>query len=126
MVDITKEKCLEKICTLPVDFEVSNKTSVDLLLKSKYKEFSKDVSQKEIKNYLLLHRNLIDDWKIWSESKRTLGYYLLINSDKYFIGSIDQNGNKNFSKSFITAEDACAEFILKEVSSILDIKIDLL
>ncbi len=126
MVDITKEKCLEKICNLPVDFEVSNKTSVDLLLESKYKEFSKDVSQKEIKNYLLLHRNLIDDWKIWSESKRTLGYYLLINSDKYFIGSIDQNGNKNFSKSFITAEDACAEFILKEVSSILDIKIDLL
>lgn len=126
MVEITKEKCLEKICNLPVDFEVSNKTSVDLLLESKYKEFSKDVSQKEIKNYLLLHRNLIDDWKIWSESKRTLGYYLLINSDKYFIGSIDQNGNKNFSKSFITAEDACAEFILREVSSILDIKIDLL
>jgi hypothetical protein len=125
MIDITIEKCLEKICNLPVDFEVSNKTSVDLLLESKYKEFSNEVSQKEIKNYLLLHRNLIDDWKIWSENKRTLGYYLLINSEKYFIGSLDKNGNENLSKSFMTAEDACAEFILREVSAILEIKIDL-
>jgi hypothetical protein len=122
--DITKEKCLEKICNLPVHFKVSDKSSVELLLESKFLEFSKEISQQEIKNYLLLHRNLIDNWKIWSENKRALGYYLLINSEKYFIGSLDKNGSENFSKSFKTAEDACAEFILREVSAILEIKID--
>jgi hypothetical protein len=118
--DITKEKCLEKICNLPVHFKVSDKSSVELLLESKFLEFSKEISQQEIKNYLLLHRNLIDNWKIWSENKRALGYYLLINSEKYFIGSIDNDGNENFSKSFNTAEDACAEFILREVNTILE------
>lgn len=124
MKDITKEKCLEKICNLPVDFKVSGKSSVELLLESKFLEFSREISQQEIKNYLLLKRNLIDNWKIWSENKRTLGCYLLINSEKYFIGSLDKNGNGNFSKSFKTAEDACAEFILREISAILEIKID--
>jgi hypothetical protein len=120
MIDITKEKCIEKICNLPVDFEVSNKASVDLLLESKYIEFSKEISQQEIKNYLLLHKNLINSWKIWSENKRGMGYYLSINSDKYFIGSLDKNGIEIFSKSFVTAEDACAEFIVREVNAILE------
>lgn len=124
MIETTKEKCLEKICNLPIDFEVSDKSSFELLLESKYVEFSSDISQQEIKNYLLLHKNLIFNWKIWSENKRAFGYYLLINSEKYFIGSLDKNGNENFSKSFMTAEDACAEFILREVSAILEIKID--
>ncbi|MBA4318908.1 MAG: hypothetical protein C0412_10945 [Flavobacterium sp.] len=123
MTKITKEKCLEKICNLPLEFEVSDKSSVDLLLESKYIEFSREISQQEIKNYLLLHKSLIGDWKIWSENKRAFGYYLLINSDKYFIGSFDKDGNENFSKSFFTAEDACAEFILREVSVILELKL---
>ena len=125
MKDLTKEKCIEKICNLPIDFKVSNKSSFNLLLESKYIKFFRYISQQEIINYLLLNKNLIEDWKIWSENKRTSGYYLLINSDKYFIGSFDKDGNENLSKSFITAEDACAEFILREVSSILEIKIDL-
>jgi hypothetical protein len=124
MKDITKEKCLEKICNLPVDFKVSDKSSVEFLVESNFLEFSRDISQQEIKNYLLLNKNLVDNWKIWSENKRTLGYYLLINSEKYFIGSLDKNGNEIFSKSFMTAEDACAEFILREISAILEIKID--
>lgn len=124
MINISKENCLEKICNLPIDFQVSNKSSVTLLQESKFIEFSNSILKEDIKHYLLLHRNLIDNWKIWSENKRALGYYLLINSGKYFIGSLDKNGSENFSKSFNTAEDACAEFILREVNAILEIKID--
>jgi hypothetical protein len=125
MINISKENCLEKICNLPIDFRISNKSSVTLLQESKFIEYSNIISKQDIIGYLLLHKYLIDNWKIWSENKRTFGYYLLINSEKYFIGSLDKNGKENFSKSFKTAEDACAEFILREVSEILEIKIGL-
>jgi hypothetical protein len=124
MINISKENCLEKICNLPIDFQISNKSSVILLQESNFIKYSNIISKQDIMDYLLLHKNLIDNWKIWSENKRSMGYYLLINSEKYFIGSLDKNGNENFSKSFTTAEDACTEFILREVSAILEIKID--
>jgi hypothetical protein len=124
MINISKENCLEKICNLPIDFQISNKSSVTLLQESNFIKYSNIISKQDIMDYLLLHKNLIDNWKIWSENKRSMGYYLLINSEKYFIGSLHKNGNENFSKSFTTAEDGCAEFILKEVSTILEIDLN--
>ena len=121
---ISKDNCIEKICNLPLDFEVADKSSFTLLQESKFADFHNDITKQDIKDYLSRHKNLIDNWEIWSEDKRTWGYYLSISPDKYFVGSLDKDGKENFSKSFATAEDACAEFILKEVSAILDIKND--
>ena len=42
----------------------------------------------------------------------------------HVVGSLDKDGKENFSKSFATADDACAEFILREVSAILNIQND--
>jgi hypothetical protein len=122
MTTITKENCIEKTCNLPLDFKVSDKSSLTLLQESKFADFYNDITKQDIKDYLSRHKNLIDNWEIWSEDKRTWGYYLSISPDKYFVGSLDKDGKENFSKSFSTAIDACAEFILREVSAILDIK----
>lgn len=124
MTTITKENCIEKTCNLPLDFKVSDKSSLTLLQESKFADFYNDITKQDIKDYLSRHKNLIDNWEIWSEDKRTWGYYLSISPDKYFVGSLDKDGKENFSKSFSTAIDACAEFILREVSAILDIKND--
>ncbi len=120
----TKEDSIEKICNLPLDFKVVNNSSFTLLQESKFADFHNDITKQDIVDYLSQHKNLIDKWKIWSEDKRTWGYYLSINHDNYSVGLLDKDGKENFSKSFATAEEACAEFILKEVSAILDIKID--
>jgi hypothetical protein len=120
----TKEDCIEKICNLPLDFKVADKSSLTLLQESKFADFYNDIAKQDIKEYLSRHKTLIDNWEIWSEDKRTWGYYLSISPDKYFVGSLDKDGKENFSKSFATAQDACAEFILREVSAILDIKND--
>jgi hypothetical protein len=124
MTKITKEKCILKICNLPVDFKLADKSSLTLLQESKFTDFHNVITKQDIKDYLLRNVNIIESWEIWSEEKRTSGYYLSISSDKYFVGSIDNNGKENFSKSFKTAEGACSEFILKEVSTILDINND--
>jgi hypothetical protein len=120
----TKEDCIEKICNLPLNFKVADKSSLTLLQESKFADFYNDIAKQDIKEYLSRHKTLIDNWEIWSEDKRTWGYYLSISPDKYFVGSLDKDGKENFSKSFATAQDACAEFILREVSAILDIKND--
>jgi hypothetical protein len=124
MVNISKDSCIEKICNLPFDFKVAEKSSVTLLQESKFADFYYVITKQDIKDYLSLNVNLIETWEIWSEDKRTWGYYLSISPDKYFVGSLDKDGKENFSKSFSTAIDACAEFILREVSTILDIKND--
>ncbi len=82
MINISKENCLEKICNLPINFQISNKSSVILLQESNFIKYSNIITKQDIMDYLLLHKNLIDNWKIWSENKRSMGYYLLINSKK--------------------------------------------
>ncbi len=124
MLSSTKDNCIEKVCSLPLDFQVADKSSLTLLQESKFADFHNDITKQDIKDYISRHADLIDSWKIWSEDKRTWGYYLSISADKYFVGSLDKDGKENFSKSFTTAEEACAEFILREVSAILDIKND--
>lgn len=108
---MTKDNCIEKICNLLLDFKVADKSSLTLLQESKLKDFYHDIAKEDIKNYLSRHKSLIDSWEIWSEDKRTWGYYWSISSDKYFVGSLDKDGKGNFSKSFSTADDACAEYI---------------
>lgn len=120
----TKNNCLEKICNLPLDFKVAGKSFYTLLQESKFADFQNDITQQDIFNHLCRNKNLIDEWKIWSEDKRTWGYYLSIIHDNYSVGSLDKDGKQNFSKSFASAEEACAEFILREVTTILDIKND--
>jgi len=124
MTNATKENCIEKICNLPLDFKVADKSSFTLLQESKFADLCNNITKQDIIDYLLLHRNLIKTWEIWSEDKRAWGYYLSINSDTYFVGSLGKDGKENFSKSFATAEDAYAEFILREISAILDIMND--
>ena len=124
MAKITKDICIEKICNLPLNFDVADKSSVTLLQESKFADFHNVITKQDIKDYLSRHANLIDTWEIWSEEKRTWGYYLSISADKYFVGSLDKDEKEIFSKSFTTAEDACAESILREVNAILDHKND--
>jgi hypothetical protein len=119
---ISKDNCIEKMCNLPLDFKVTDKSSCTLLHVSNFAYFHNDITKQDIKDYLSRNKNLINNWEIWSEDKRTWGYCLSITPDKYSVVSLDKDGQENFYKSFATAEDACAEFILREVNEILDIK----
>lgn len=120
----TKDDCIEKICNLPLDFKIAYKSSFLLLQESKFADFHNDITKKDIVDYLSRNKNLIDNWKIWSEDKRTCSYYLSLNPNNHSVGSLGKDGKINFSKSFTTVEEACAEFILREVNGILDIKND--
>ena len=73
-----------KICYLQSDYKVADKSSFALLQESKFANFDNNIENKT-QDYLSQHKTLIDKWEIWSEGKRTWGYYLSIGADKYFV-----------------------------------------
>ena len=118
-----KKFTIEKICSLPIDFKTTNKSAYTLAKESKFEEIYKDITTKDISNYLSIHGDLIDKWEIWSEDKRTTGYGLSI-SDNYSIFNMNEAAKIIFEKHFASALDACSEYILREVGSILDINVE--
>ena len=57
----TKEDCIEKICNLPLDYKVADKSSLTLLQESKFAYFYNEIAIQDIKEYLSRHKNLIDN-----------------------------------------------------------------
>ena len=118
-----KNFTIEKICELPLDFKKSNKSTFLLAKESKFQEIYKEITTKDISNYLSIHKDLLDRWEMWSQDKRTTGYWLSI-TNIYEIGNINPKGETIFKKTFSSAIDACSEYILRELGNILDIDVE--
>ena len=105
-----KQACIDKICNLPKTFKQGDKSLSTLLTESKFQTFHTEISIDDIIQYLKIHSDLLDIWKQYSDDKRTSGgfYY----RSKY-IGSIDHT---TFDNTFTSDTEACAEYILKEIS----------
>ena len=73
-----KSFTIEKICSLPIDFKTTNKSPRTLAKESKFQEAYKEITTKDISNYLTTHKTLIDKWKMWSQDNEQLaiGYRL--------------------------------------------------
>ena len=108
-----KDECIEKICNLPSNLKKGNKSALVLLNESQFLLFYREISALDIINYLQKHPGLIDMWKQFSEDRRTSGgFYYNTN----YIGSLNDSA---FDKKFTSDIEACAEYILKEISWIL-------
>ena len=105
-----KQACIDKICNLPKAFKQGDKSLNILLTESKFQIFHKEINTYDIIQYLQLHPDLLDVWKQYSDDKRTSGGFYYCSK---YIGSIDQI---TFDKTFTSDTEACAEYILKEIS----------
>jgi hypothetical protein len=45
MVQVIKDNCIEKVCNLPLDFKVADKSSLRLLQESKFEDFYNVIGQ---------------------------------------------------------------------------------
>jgi hypothetical protein len=113
--------CINKICNIPIDFKQADKSAYALAEESGFDSAYENIDIDDIKNYLKNHNNLIDAWQQWSWNKRTTGYYLTLDKSPT-IGELNEDGKTIFTKDFDSAIDACAEFIYREVSSILELE----
>ena len=110
-----KQDCIDKICNFPLIFKQVDKSLNALLTETKFQLIYKEISIADIIHYLQIHPNLLDVWKQYSDDKRTSGgFYYREN----YIGSIE---DITFDKTFISDTEACAEYILREISFSLEI-----
>ena len=108
-----KQKCIDMICNLPNAFKQVDKSIDTLINESQFQLFYKEIRIEDIIKYLQIHPDLIEDWKQYSDDKRTSGGYYY---RSMHIGSVE---NKTFDKTFTSDTEACAEYILKEVSFLM-------
>ena len=105
-----KEECIAKICNLPITFNHGEKSLNTLLSESQFHQFYKEISTEDVIQYLQIHPDLLSVWKQYSDDKRTSGGFYYRSK---CIGSI---GNIPFDMTFTSDTEACAEYILKEIS----------
>lgn len=109
---------IEKIVHLAYDYRKrGNISSLNLLKESGYLEFPDQIGEEEIAAILKLYPNLINEWLLWSENKRSTPtwFFTKDNDDGwYFVGHSPES--KEFEE--INTKDefkACTAFIKREV-----------
>ena len=110
---------VSKICSMPRDFHLlGNKSMIQLLIESGYLNETQLVTKETISTYLAENPDLIIDWENYSSDKRVSeGWYFLKRGSDWIVGyagSPSQEQRLVFSSEL----EACAEFILREVSGI--------
>jgi hypothetical protein len=116
-----KEDCIERICRLPLDFKKGDKSLFTLATESQFLTYRKQINLSDIGNKIEDKPDLIETWKAYSEDKRTSGGYYFTSKH---IGAINDKGKTIFQRDFATDTAACSEYILREVSSILNLRIE--
>ncbi|MBK7567981.1 MAG: hypothetical protein IPI31_09160 [Bacteroidetes bacterium] len=114
-----KDVCIEKICLLPLNVKLEQKSASQLLAESLYYIFSETISIEDIKTHLNNAPHLIDHWLEWSDNKKGSGLLLIISETQNFVRYVSANGELLFEHGFQNKTDACSEYILREIIEIL-------
>jgi len=116
----TMESFINSICSIAKDFRESNNKNMYLLVKERLaKQSNSSVNKKNIIECLKLNPVFIKSWLLYSEDKRSSsGWYIKENLNHWIIGYLD-NGVIENEKVFESKYEACAEFIISEINSIL-------
>ena len=104
-------------------YDSGNVSMYSLLVNSRYLEFAEDISEDAILQGLHEHPECIQDWRIYSEDKRTTGWYLMEPSTgRYGVGFIPSTMGEGRDPLIYQDEArACAAFIKLEIDYMKDV-----
>ena len=113
------ESVYKKICSIPQNFLAVKNISIKQLIKeSGFDENIEKIKLDELANFIKLNPNYVDSWLQYSSDKRTSsGWYFSKTNDKYLIGYLNSYKNEKVEE-YDSVYNACANFILRELSSI--------
>lgn len=79
------------------------------------------IKKEDIINEIKKDINTIKEWQKWSENKRCLSSWYIIQTDnnKYEVGFINEHGNKENTKIFNDYSEAMGEFIISEIKNLI-------
>lgn len=111
------EKSIEKIIRIPHDYRKGNASPIALVRESGYVELYNKINEAEIEEILKLHPQVIDEWLLWSENKRSNPTW---HFDKFEDGTYAVAYSTEGKEAEINTKDefkACAAFIKREIES---------
>jgi hypothetical protein len=113
---MTDKSIIELLCSAPANFYGGTKSILALISESGIISRPDMLEVDKIAKYLSLHPALINGWLRWSESKRVRsGWYLIRSAKGYSVGFYPEGEELQFDQ----VDRACAEFIVREVESII-------
>lgn len=109
---------LEPICRVARDASLRGvgDSLRDLIQKSGYEEMRPQLSQSVLAAYIMSHPELIRQWQLYSQDKRTSGgWYLLADHSGWEVGRFVAGQGRRDQQRFDSGTDACADYILREL-----------
>lgn len=111
-----------RVLNLPERFySPKNDQSIYSLLKETgYFEIYNSIDESMLKGALEQQPHYLDQWLVWSESKRGASGWYFIKSDnqKYVVGFLDPDKGATEKMEYSNRKGACAFFIKREIESI--------
>ena len=116
----TIQQVVMSVCSIPADFQRRGNVSVIRLLEdSGYRAFRDAIGVAEIQQHLQTHPDLIDDWSGYSSDKRCSSGWLF-DDNRSSIRHYSSGKGRSREQTFGERSRACAEFIKRELDSILE------
>lgn len=108
------------ICSIPEKFTGKKNINIKQLIKeSGYYKNKESIKLEELINFIKLNPEYVKKWLQYSSDKRTSsGWYFSEMNYKYLIGFY-LDGKDEVVEEYASEYDACAQFILKELPSIV-------
>jgi hypothetical protein len=116
-MDMEYDPVLERLCRLSADFYSGDKSMKQLIFESGIANSPSTLNVATIAAYFGRHTNLIEEWLRWSANKRvTSGWYFKADRDGYVVSFYPKGEVVRFS----LPELACAEFLMREVQTLME------
>jgi hypothetical protein len=117
---------VSKMCSLPLDFKAAwTKNMFQLLNETGYFENETALNKEAVINQLRLNPGLISAWVGYSEDQRTSPAWALERrSDlEWIVKYLGSNPKVNLEQRYVSGIEACATFILLEISTLKELLI---
>jgi hypothetical protein len=116
---MSTDETVARLCRLPVDFYGGSKSMVQLVADSGIEEHPETLTVVNMMRYIATHPELIEAWLRWSENKRvTSGWYFSRRAARFDVGFLPEGDVSTYSDPSL----ACAEFVIREVNSLMEIR----
>jgi hypothetical protein len=112
---MSAREVVERICRLPVDFYGGSKSMSQLVAETGISACLALLTVGNIREYLTVHPDLIEQWLLWSANKRvTSGWYFSRDAHNFVVGFYPEG------EVLILCDPAaaCAEFVVREVNAL--------
>lgn len=115
-VNISKKQCIQDICRFPILYKELGVTPLDVVSKSGYTKFCREISKKDIVDELKKNKDIITSWINFTQDKRwTPSWGILKENNEYVLFYMSPSAEMEMKQIYKDPYEACALMIRMEM-----------